>query len=133
GIVKRRRANVRNEVVGHARPLHVRRRPELQQGFRDRIGDCCPLCVAWYARRAYSRIDLAESFPRTKEKRLVSENRSAERCAVLIAVKWRFWSARPVRKEVGGVQRVIAQEFERGTVEVIRSTFRDDADLTAGA
>ena len=48
-------------------------------------------------------------------------------------MKWRFWSARPVRKEVGGVQRVIAQEFERGTVEVIRSTFRDDADLTAGA
>ena len=45
----------------------------------------------------------------------------------------RFWSARPVYKEIGGIQRVIAQEFEHGTVKLIRSTLRDDADLTARA
>src|SRR5262245_60840800 len=87
GVVERRCANIRNEVVGLSRLLCICGRPELKQGFRNRIRDGCPLRIGWYASRAYGRSNLAEPFPRTEEKRLIFFDRSAERAAILIAMQ----------------------------------------------
>src|SRR5262249_26877977 len=133
GVVKSGIADIRNEVVRGTGYGRVWRRPKLKQCRRNRIGDGSAFRSRRHSSRTDRRRDLAESFPRTKEKRLVFQNGPAECCAILITVKRGLLSAGLVCEEVGGIQRIIAQKCERGSMELIRAALRHDADLPTRA
>src|SRR5262250_489664 len=112
-IIKKGIADVRNEVVRRTGYRRVRRRPKRKQCRRNRIGDGSALRCGRHSSRTHRGRDLAESFPRTEEKRLVFEDWSSERRPILITVKRALLPARLVCEEVGGIQRIVTQKFER--------------------
>src|SRR5215831_18794559 len=99
--------------------------------LENRIGYSCALRVGWYSRRAYLWRHLTESFPRPEEKRLILDDGPAECRAVLIAVKRILLGTRLVCEEVGSIQRIVAEEFENRTMELIRPAFGHNTDLAA--
>src|SRR5215510_6759146 len=104
GIVKRRGSNVCNEVISLTCSLGVCRRPELQQGLRNRICYGCPLGVGGYPCGANGRRHLTETFPGAEEKGLVSHDGSAECRAVLVTAQDVLLSPQSVSEEIRRIQ-----------------------------
>src|SRR5579872_90142 len=65
----------------------IRRRPELENRFGDRIGDHGALGGGGYARRTHGGIHLAKAFPGGEEESLIATDRTAGIGAELVAVK----------------------------------------------
>src|SRR5262249_5908798 len=106
-IIKGSIADVCNEVVRRAGYRRVRRWPKRKQCRRNRIGDGSALRGGRHSSRTHRRRHLAESFPGTKEKRLIFQNGPAECCAVLITVKRALLPTGLVGEEVRGIQCIV--------------------------
>src|SRR5712692_11586455 len=72
---------------------------------------------------------LAEAFVVGEEEGVVGSQGTAGGGAELVALEG---CSGALVEEVGGIEGVVAQEFERGAVPLIAAGLRDDDDLTAG-
>src|SRR6266852_3282085 len=54
-------------------------------------------------------------------------------CAMMCSMQWVLLAALFVGEEIRGIEHIIAQILERGTMKLIRTAFGDDVYLSAGA
>ena len=131
GLVRQRHEREDGGRVRVDPPLRNRIVGERQTGERVLDGrgeDAGAIVGRRHARQARDAARDPRPLVVGKEERLALHDGPAKISAVLILIVGRLGRVRPNRKEVAGVERIVAEVFVRGAVEIVGAGLGGDAD-----